>query len=82
MLEQLLDNEQIASCYSTPDGIIDPSGTSNPNGSIASIEGITSPDGRILGKMGHNERVRPGLYKNIPGIEQQDIFKNGVDYFS
>jgi hypothetical protein len=32
--------------------------------------------------MGHNERVRPGLYKNIPGIEQQDIFKNGVDYFS
>ncbi|MEA1883051.1 MAG: phosphoribosylformylglycinamidine synthase subunit PurQ, partial [Thermotogota bacterium] len=81
MLEQLIDNDQIASCYCTPDGIIEPSGTSNPNGSIASIEGITSPDGRILGKMGHNERVRPGLYKNIPGIEQQDIFKNGVDYF-
>jgi phosphoribosylformylglycinamidine synthase len=82
MLGQLIDNDQIASCYCTPNGVIDPSGTSNPNGSIASIEGITSPDGRILGKMGHNERVRPGLYKNIPGIEQQDIFKNGVDYFS
>jgi phosphoribosylformylglycinamidine synthase len=82
MLEQLINNDQIATCYCTPDGVIDPSGTSNPNGSIASIEGITSPDGRILGKMGHNERVRPGLYKNIPGIEPQDIFKNGVDYFS
>ena len=80
-LEQLMGNGQIASCYCTPDGIIDPLGISNPNGSIASVEGITSPDGRVLGKMGHNERVRTGLYQNIPGIEPQDIFKNGVDYF-
>jgi len=81
MLEQLIDNDQIAACYCTPNGDIDPLGTSNPNGSIASIEGITSPDGRVLGKMGHNERVQPGLYKNIPGIEQQNIFKTGIDYF-
>ena len=81
MLEQLINNDQIASCYCSPEGIIDPMSSSNPNGSIASIEGITSPDGKVLGKMGHNERVRSGLYKNIPGIEIQDIFKNGVNYF-
>ncbi|MFP4461691.1 MAG: phosphoribosylformylglycinamidine synthase [Thermotogota bacterium] len=81
MLEQLMDNDQIASCYCTPEGIIDPLGTSNPNGSIASIEGITSPDGKVLGKMGHNERVHSQLYKNVPGMEIQDIFKNGVNYF-
>jgi len=81
MLKQLENNEQIATCYCSNDGIIDPTSRSNPNGSIASIEGITSPDGRVLGKMAHNERVYQGLYKNIPGINIQDIFKNGVNYF-
>lgn len=53
----------------------------NPNGSIDSIEGICSPDGRILGKMGHNERVRPGLYRNLPPIEDMQIFESGVAFF-
>ncbi len=53
----------------------------NPNGSIEAIEGITSPDGRILGKMGHSERVGTSITKNVPGIKDQLIFKAGVDYF-
>jgi len=81
MLQMLQINDQIATCYCGEDGTIDPMGISNPNGSLASIEGITSPDGRVLGKMGHNERVRPGLYINVPQIQIQNIFQNGVDYF-
>ncbi|MDY3126746.1 MAG: phosphoribosylformylglycinamidine synthase [Corynebacterium sp.] len=52
----------------------------NPNGSSYAIEGIISADGRILGKMGHPERFRDGLMRNIPGIELQDIFANAVRY--
>ncbi|MCQ9343666.1 phosphoribosylformylglycinamidine synthase [Corynebacterium kozikiae] len=52
----------------------------NPNGSSYAIEGIISADGRILGKMGHPERFREGLMRNIPGIEVQDIFANAVSY--
>ncbi len=53
----------------------------NPNGSCAAIEGITSPDGRVLGKMGHSERVGSGLYKNIPGNYDIGIFNSAVEYF-
>ncbi|WP_027400468.1 phosphoribosylformylglycinamidine synthase [Anaerovorax odorimutans] len=53
----------------------------NPNGSAMAIEGITSPDGRILGKMGHSERIGENLYKNVPGNYDQKIFKSGVEYF-
>ena len=53
----------------------------NPNGSLYAIEGITSPDGRILGKMGHTERFVPGLFKNISGNKDQKIFISGVNYF-
>jgi phosphoribosylformylglycinamidine synthase len=53
----------------------------NPNGSADAIEGITSPDGRILGKMAHNERVRPGLYRNLPDMAEMKIFENGVSWF-
>ncbi|MDY3979634.1 MAG: phosphoribosylformylglycinamidine synthase [Tidjanibacter sp.] len=53
----------------------------NPNGSAFAIEGICSPDGRILGKMGHSERYEEGLMKNIQGNKEQDIFRNAVDYF-
>ena len=53
----------------------------NPNGSVLAIEGITSPDGRILGKMGHTERSGNGLYKNVPGNLYQPLFEGGVDYF-
>lgn len=52
----------------------------NPNGSAFAIEGLISPDGRILGKMGHPERYRKGLMKNIPGIGEQQIFANAVNY--
>ncbi|AVX19355.1 phosphoribosylformylglycinamidine synthase [Carboxydocella sporoproducens DSM 16521] len=53
----------------------------NPNGSIEAIEGITSPDGRVLGKMGHSERIGPHLYRNVPGEFDQKIFAAGVAYF-
>ena len=53
----------------------------NPNGSILAIEGITSPDGRVLGKMGHTERSGNGLYKNVPGNLYQPLFEGGVEYF-
>ena len=70
VLDELLKNGQIATQY------ID-----NPNGSYWAIEGITSPDGRIFGKMGHNERVGVNIAKNITGNKEQNIFKNGVKYF-
>ena len=54
----------------------------NPNGSLLAVEGITSPDGRILGKMGHTERSGRWLYRNIPGNAAQPLFEGGVDYFA
>ncbi len=54
----------------------------NPNGSTLGIEGIVSPDGRILGKMGHTERYERNLMKNIAGEKIQDIFSNAVRYFT
>lgn len=53
----------------------------NPNGSVAAIEGITSPDGRIFGKMGHSERFGKDTYRNVPGEKDQRIFESGVEYF-
>ena len=53
----------------------------NPNGSVCAIEGITSPDGRVLGKMGHSERKGTDLYKNVPGEKDQLLFESGVKYF-
>lgn len=77
----LLANGQIATQYVTPEGV--PSGDIdwNPNGSVCAIEGITSPDGRILGKMGHSERKGSNLYKNVPGEKDQRLFESGVKYF-
>lgn len=54
----------------------------NPNGSINGIEGIVSPDGRILGKMGHSERIGDDIHKNFPGLKDQKLFEAGVSYFS
>ena len=54
----------------------------NPNDSVWAIEGITSPDGRVFGKMGHSERSGAGLYKNIPDANYQPIFEGGVAYFA
>ena len=53
----------------------------SPNGALLAIEGITSPDGRVLGKMGHSERSGDDLYKNVTGDKYQPIFEGGVNYF-
>ena len=53
----------------------------NPNGSMYAIEGITSPDGRVLGKMGHSERIGVDLYKNVPGNYDSKLFAAAVRYF-
>ena len=53
----------------------------NPNGSLCAIEGITSPDGRVFGKMGHSERVGKDLYKNVPGNYDIRMFESAVKYF-
>ena len=53
----------------------------NPNGSYLAVEGITSPDGRILGKMGHSERIGKDLYKNVPGNYELGLFASAVAYF-
>ena len=53
----------------------------NPNGSVCAVEGITSPDGRVLGKMAHSERLGNHLYKNVPGEKDQKLFESGVKYF-
>jgi len=81
VLEQLEKSGQIATQYVDLKGDIASDGLSNPNGSEWAVEGITSPDGRVLGKMGHSERVGEGLYKNIPGEKDQKIFESGVKYF-
>jgi len=54
----------------------------NPNGSLSAIEGISSPDGRILGKMGHSERIGTNVLTNISGNRDQKIFESGVKYFN
>lgn len=81
ILDKLSKNGQIATQYVDLNGNISMDMPYNPNGSMLAIEGITSPDGRILGKMGHSERIGEDLYKNIPGNFDQKIFKAGVNYF-
>ncbi len=80
-LNRLEKSGQIASQYVTPEGIASMDVRYNPNGSLRAIEGITSPDGRILGKMGHSERKGFCVAKNIPGNQDQQIFESGVRYF-
>ncbi len=80
-LAQLIESGQIATQYVNLQGEKSLEMPFNPNGSTHAIEGITSPCGRIYGRMGHPERFEEGLMKNIPGIEHMNIFKNGVDYF-
>ncbi|EOU1475541.1 phosphoribosylformylglycinamidine synthase [Clostridium perfringens] len=81
LLKELVENDQIATQYVDLEGNIAMNMPYNPNGSSLAIEGITSRDGRILGKMGHSERIGDNLYKNIPGEFDQKLFKSGVDYF-
>ena len=81
VIAKLFENGQVATQYVDLDGDPTMNGAYNLNGSSYAIEGITSPDGRIFGKMGHSERYEEGLFKNIEGEKLQNIFKNGVDYF-
>ncbi|EOU2019776.1 phosphoribosylformylglycinamidine synthase [Clostridium perfringens] len=81
LIKELVENDQIATQYVDLEGNMAMNMPYNPNGSSLAIEGITSRDGRILGKMGHSERIGDNLYKNIPGEFDQKLFKSGVDYF-
>lgn len=82
MLDQLEKNGQIAFQYVDEEGNPTMNGIHNINGSMRAIEGILSEDGRILGKMGHAERYEEGLFQNIPGNKNQNIFENGVRFFT
>ena len=81
VVAQLAQNGQIATQYVDLDGKPTYDIHFNPNNSVAAIEGITSPDGRVLGKMGHSERIGKGLYKNVPGVFEMGMFQSAVEYF-
>ena len=81
VLDQLVANGQVATQYVDLEGEPTMDQRYNPNGSLLAIEGITSPDGRVFGKMGHSERSGEYLYKNVTGDKYQPIFEGGVDYF-
>ena len=81
LIHQLAANGQIATQYVDLEGNATADVHFNPNGSLYAIEGITSPDGRVIGKMGHSERIGKGLYKNVPGEYDIQMFKAAVKYF-
>ena len=81
VVAQLIKNGQIATQYVDLDGNATYDVQYNPNGSTLAIEGITSPDGRVFGKMGHAERIANGLYKNVYGDYDMKMFKSMVKYF-
>ena len=81
VLDTLIKNGQVATQYVDLTGTPTMDQRCNPNGSVLAIEGITSPDGRVFGKMGHSERSGEYLYKNVTGDKYQPIFEGGVDYF-
>ena len=82
LLREMAAKGQIATQYVDEDGVPSMDLGVNPNGSILAIEGITSPDGRVLGKMGHSERYTKGNFKNVPGAMCQPLFEGGVGYFA
>ncbi|MBQ8475265.1 MAG: phosphoribosylformylglycinamidine synthase subunit PurQ, partial [Clostridia bacterium] len=81
VIAQLAENGQIATQYVDLSGKPTANVSFNPNDSMCAIEGITSPDGRVLGKMGHSERVGSGLYKNVEGNYDTGLFESFVEYF-
>ena len=81
LVKTLAANGQIATQYVDLDGCATMDAAFNPNGSICAIEGITSPDGRVLGKMGHTERIGTQLYRNVPGRYEMELFTSAVRYF-
>jgi len=82
VMKELITNGQIAAQYVDFDGNATMELPYNPNGSMNAVEAISSPDGRILGKMGHSERMGTNVAKNIPGNKDQQLFESGVDYFN
>ncbi len=81
IVRTLAENGQIATQYVDFDGDATDDIRFNPNNSAYAIEGITSPDGRVFGKMGHSERTGAGLYKNVDGIYDMKMFESAVKYF-
>jgi len=81
LIRKLAANGQIATQYVDYNGEPTSEVQFNPNDSMWAIEGITSPDGRVLGKMGHSERVGNGLYKNVSGNYDMGLFKSAVEYY-
>ena len=81
LVKTLAANGQIATQYVDLDGCATMNAAFNPNGSLCAIEGITSPDGRVLGKMGHTERIGKNLYRNVPGQYEMELFTSAVRYF-
>ncbi len=82
LIRKLAENGQIATQYVDLDGNATGDVRFNPNGSLFAIEGITSPDGRVFGKMGHSERIGNGLYKNVEGNYDIQMFRSAVEYFT
>ncbi|MBE6961303.1 MAG: phosphoribosylformylglycinamidine synthase [Ruminococcaceae bacterium] len=82
LLRQLAENGQIATQYVDLSGKPTMDVDFNPNGSAWAVEGITSPDGRVFGKMGHAERIGENLYRNVPGDYDLELFAAAKDYFS
>lgn len=82
LLHKLARHGQIATQYVNEDGLPTMDGADNLNGSSWAIEGILSEDGHIFGKMGHSERYEDGLFQNISGNKNQNIFENGVRFFT
>lgn len=81
VMKKLIENGQVATQYVNLDGEVVADMPFNPNGSVCAVEGITSPDGRVLGKMGHCERKGDNLYKNVPFEKDMLLFESGVKYF-
>lgn len=81
LFEELVKNGQIATQYVDYEGLASSETVFNPNGSMYAVEGITSKDGRIFGKMGHTERIRKGAYKNIYGKFDYQLFTSAMKYF-
>ena len=81
LIAELGKNGQILTQYVDLDGNPTYDIQYNPNGSYAAIEGITSPDGRVFGKMGHSERIGDDLYKNVEGNYDLGLFESAVEYF-
>jgi len=81
MVASLFENGQVATTYVDLAGNPTMDSRYNPNGSVYAIEGITSPDGRVLGKMGHSERIGKNVARNIIGNQDMKIFESGVQYF-